>query len=50
MNRIRNHLSPKESRADLIRHCQLFIEYYSKAAAEADTLAQLHHEAANAIR
>lgn len=43
------HLSPKESRRELIRHCQLFVEYYSQAAVEADALAQLHHEAANAI-
>ena len=43
------HLSPKESREELILHCQLFIEYYSKAAVEADALAHLHHEAATAI-
>ena len=40
------HLSPKESREDLILHCQLFIEYYSKAAVEADALASLHRQAA----
>lgn len=42
-------LSPKESREELVRHCLLFIEYYSKAAVEADSLAHLHHEAANVI-
>jgi len=42
-------LSPKETKEELLRHCQLFSEYYDKAAVEADALAHLHHEAANAI-
>jgi hypothetical protein len=32
--------APKESRAELIAHCQLFIEYYTKAAEEAERMAQ----------
>ncbi len=36
--------SPKESKAQLIAHCQLFIEYYNKAAEEANALATLHLE------
>lgn len=34
--------APKESKAELIAHCQLFIEYYIKAAEEAERMAQAH--------
>lgn len=37
-------LSPKENRADLIAHCQFFIESYTKAAVEAEALARLHRK------
>lgn len=37
-------LSAKENRADLVTHCQLFIESYTKAAEEAEALARLHRE------
>ncbi len=36
--------APKESKAELIAHCQRFIEYYRKAADEADRMAQAHRE------
>ena len=36
--------APKESKAELIAHCQRFIEYYSKAAEEAERMAQAHRE------
>ena len=42
-------LSPKEDKAQLITHCQLFIESYTKAAEEADALAKLHREQDKAI-
>jgi len=34
--------APKESKAELIAHCQLFIEHYTKAAEEAERMAQAH--------
>lgn len=34
--------APKESKAELIAHCQRFIEYYTKAAEEAERMAQAH--------
>lgn len=37
-------LSPKESRTDLITHCQRFFNYYTKAAEEAEALAKMHRE------
>ena len=36
--------APKESKAELIAHCQLFIESYTKAAQEAEALAKFHRE------
>ena len=36
--------APKESKSELIAHCQLFIDYYTKAAEEAEALAKLHRE------
>jgi hypothetical protein len=42
-------LSPKESRGDLINHCRSFMQYYTKAAEEADALAKLHREQEAAI-
>jgi hypothetical protein len=36
--------APKESKAELIAHCQRFIEYYTKAAEEAERMAQAHRE------
>ncbi len=36
--------APKESKAQLIAHCQLFIEYYTKAAEEAERMAQAHRD------
>ena len=41
--------APKESKAQLIAHCRLFIEYYSKSAEEAEALAELHREQAKTI-
>lgn len=41
--------SPKESKAQLMAHCQLFTEYYTKAAEEAKALAKLHREQDKAI-
>jgi hypothetical protein len=35
-------LSPKESKGELINHCRSFMQYYTKAAEEAETLAKLH--------
>lgn len=34
--------APKESKAELIAHCQRFIEYYTQAAEEAERIAQAH--------
>jgi len=36
--------APKESKAELIAHCQRFIEYYTKAAEEAERMAQAHRK------
>lgn len=36
--------SPKESKADLTRHCLLLAESYDSAAQEAEHLARLHRE------
>lgn len=36
--------APKQSKAELIAHCQRFIEYYTKAAEEAERMAQAHRE------
>lgn len=36
------HLSPKETKTDLINHCRTFMQYYTKAAEEAEALATLH--------
>ena len=36
--------APKESKAELIAHCRRFIEYYTKAAEEAERMAQAHRE------
>lgn len=41
--------SPKESKTQLIAHCRLFIDYYTKAAEEAEALAKLHREQDKAI-
>lgn len=43
------HLSPKETKADLIAHCRSFMQYYTKAAEEAEALAKLHREQEPAI-
>jgi hypothetical protein len=43
-------LSAKENRAELITHCQLFIESSMKAAQEAEALATLHREQNKAAR
>lgn len=43
------HLTPKETREDLIAHCRSFMHYYAKAAEEAETLAKLHREQETAI-
>ena len=37
-------LSPKESKGELLRHCRSFMQYYTKAAEEAEALAKLHRE------
>lgn len=42
-------LSPKKGRAELITHCQLFIESYTKAAEQAEAMARLHREQDKAI-
>lgn len=36
--------APKGSKAELIAHCQRFIEFYSKAAEEAERMALAHRE------
>ena len=36
--------SPKETKSELIAHCELFITYYTHAAEEAEALAKLHRE------
>lgn len=36
--------APKESKSDLIFHCRSFMDYYTKAAEEAEALAKLHRE------
>gem|GEM_PF-1518900 len=36
--------APKESKAELIAHCQRFIEYYTKVAEEAERMAQAHRD------
>jgi hypothetical protein len=41
--------APKESKTQLIAHCRLFINYYTKAAEEAEALAKLHREQDKAI-
>lgn len=41
--------SPKESKTQLIAHCRLFIDYYTKSADEAEALAKLHREQQFAI-
>ncbi|MDI3467744.1 MAG: hypothetical protein OJF50_006565 [Nitrospira sp.] len=41
--------APKESKRDLIAHCRLFMNYYTKAAEEAEALAKLHREQEPAI-
>ena len=41
--------SPKETKAQLIDHCLLYIESYTKAAEQADALAQLHRKQEKAI-
>ena len=41
--------SPKETREELIAHCELFIKYYTQAADEADELAKLHRQENKAI-
>lgn len=43
------HLTPKETKADLIAHCRSFMEYYTKAAEEAEALAKLHRAQEPAI-
>lgn len=41
--------APKESKMDLIAHCRSFMDYYTKAAEEAEALAKLHREQVQAI-
>ncbi len=41
--------APKESKRDLIAHCRSFMDYYTKAAEEAEALAKLHREQEPAI-
>ena len=41
--------APKESKRDLIAHCRSFMDYYTKAAEEAEALAKLHREQKPAI-
>ena len=41
--------APKESKRDLIAHCRSFMDYYTKAAEEAEALAKLHHAQEPAI-
>jgi len=40
---------PKETKANLIAHCRSFMQYYTKAAEEAEALAKLHREQAPVI-
>lgn len=42
-------LAPKESKSELMTHCNLFIKYYTQAAEEAEALAKLHREQDKAI-
>lgn len=42
-------LSPKDSKAELLRHCRDFTNYYNKAAEEAEALAKLHRQQETAI-
>ncbi|TKS61206.1 MAG: hypothetical protein EWM72_00693 [Nitrospira sp.] len=35
--------SPKQTKEELIAHCQLFIKLYTEGAREAEALAKLHH-------
>jgi len=41
--------SPKETKQELIAHCETFINYYTQAAAEADVLAKIHRQEDKAI-
>ena len=41
--------SPKETKAGLIAHCETFIQYYTRAADEADVLAKIHRQEDKAI-
>jgi hypothetical protein len=41
--------SPKETKEELIAHCELFIKYYTQAAHEADALAKIHRKEDKAI-
>ncbi len=41
--------APKESKTQLIAHCRLFIDHYTKASEEAEALAKLHREQDEAI-
>jgi len=41
--------SPKETKEELIAHCELFIKYYTQAADEADALAKIHGQEEKAI-
>ena len=36
--------SPKETKQELIAHCETFIKYYTEAANEADALAKIHRQ------
>jgi hypothetical protein len=36
--------APKETKAELIAHCELFIKSYTQAAEEAEALAKLHRD------
>ena len=41
--------APRESKSELIAHCQLFIDYYTKAAEDAEALAKVHRQQDKAI-
>jgi len=41
--------APKETRAELITHCELFVTYYTRADDEADALAKLHRQEDKAL-
>jgi hypothetical protein len=41
--------SPKQTKEELISHCELFIKYYAQAAEEADALAEIHRQEDKAI-